>query len=136
MMVSLCSWPLSEEFIVPSTPWPPFCKTSMVLLLSLRDLSRQHLSRLAARNPRQVSIQDFDGERYKHESCTNPEAPVTVHAPPIRPWIRLARVAAIALRIVPVSGHFLSVPASKLPFEQSDSSSPGASATFSRSAQR
>src|ERR1035438_607431 len=69
------------------------------------ELCRQPLSRLAAWNPSQVSTQEVNGKRGSHKYCANPEAPVTMHAPPVRTRIGFASIAAISLTIVPVSGH-------------------------------
>ena len=64
---------------------------------------------MAARNPRQVSAENIDGDRGKHQDCAHPEAPVTMHAPPIRARIWLTTVVAVSFGVVPVSGHFFSI---------------------------
>jgi hypothetical protein len=74
----------------------------------LRGCGWQLLSRLAAWNPRQVSTQNVDGDRRKHEDRAYPKAPVTMHSPPVRAWIGFASVAAVSFEIVLVSCHFFS----------------------------
>ena len=51
---------------------------------------RRRLSRMAARNPSKIPAQYVNGERSKHKDCTYPEAPVAMHAPPVRTGIGLA----------------------------------------------
>jgi hypothetical protein len=67
---------------------------------------------LPAWNPRQVSTQNIDGYRSDHEDCADPEAPVTMHSPPVRARIRLAAFAAVSFVVVLASGHFFSISAS------------------------
>ena len=63
--------------------------------------------RISARNPCQITAQHKNGERRAHQNGAYPKAPVAVHAPPVRSWVRLAVIAAIAFGIVLVSGHFV-----------------------------
>jgi hypothetical protein len=63
---------------------------------------------MAVWNPRQVAAQNVNRDRSSHEERTNPEAPVTMHAPPVRAGVRLATITAVALMIVPVSRHLAS----------------------------
>ena len=67
--------------------------------------------RLAARNPSEVSTQNINGDGGKHKDCANPEAPITVHTPPIGARIGLAIIAAISFEVVLVSGHSFSISA-------------------------
>jgi hypothetical protein len=63
----------------------------------------------AARNPRQVSTQDVDSDSRNHEDCADPEAPVTMHTPPVWARIRFATIAAISFAVVFASGHLSSI---------------------------
>jgi hypothetical protein len=67
------------------------------------------MARQAARNPSQVSTQDVNGDSRDHEDRAYPEAPVTMHAPPVRAWVRLAIIAAISFGVVFASGHLISI---------------------------
>jgi hypothetical protein len=69
------------------------------------------MARLAVWNPRQISAQDVDRERCSHEYCANPEAPVTMHAPPVRTRIRLTGITTISFEVVLVSSHLFSITA-------------------------
>lgn len=63
--------------------------------------------RMAAWNPRQISSQYVNCKRRKHEDRAHPEAPVGVHAPPIRTGIGFAFVAAHSFVVVLVSCQLL-----------------------------
>jgi len=39
---------------------------------------------MVTRNPGEVAAENIDRDRRSQEECANPEAPVTMHAPPIR----------------------------------------------------
>jgi hypothetical protein len=60
-------------------------------------------------NPRQIATQNIDSERGSHEDSAYPEAPVTMHPPPVRTGIGLTPVAAISFLIVFASCHFVSI---------------------------
>jgi hypothetical protein len=75
------------------------------LFIFLRKLMARH----AARNPRQVPAQNVNGNSRNHKDCASPKAPVTMHTPPVRAWIRLATIAAISFAVVFASGHLFSV---------------------------
>lgn len=64
---------------------------------------------MAIWNPRQIAAQNIDGDRGSHEDCAYPEAPVTMHTPPVRPWIGFACAVAVSFGIVPVSSHYFSI---------------------------
>jgi hypothetical protein len=64
----------------------------------------------AARNPRQITTQNINGDRGKHEDGAYPKTPVTMHPRPVRTWIGLAFIAfiaAISLEIVLTARHFV-----------------------------
>ena len=65
--------------------------------------------RRAARKPRQVSTQNVNGDSGNHEDRTDPEAPVTMHTPPVWTRIWLAAIAAIAFGVVFVTSHLFSI---------------------------
>ena len=60
-------------------------------------------------NPRQIATENVDGQGRSHENRSYPEAPVTMHAPPIWTRTRFAAVAAISFMVVLVSCHFVSI---------------------------
>jgi hypothetical protein len=60
-------------------------------------------------NPRQVATQNVDSERGSHEDNAYPEAPVTMHPPPVRASIGLTPVATISFQIVFATGHLFSI---------------------------
>jgi hypothetical protein len=62
---------------------------------------------MTARNPRQVSSQNVNSERRKHEDRAYPEAPVGVHAPPVRTGIGFTAVAAYSFVVVLIPRQFL-----------------------------
>jgi hypothetical protein len=64
---------------------------------------------MAIWNPRQIATENVDSERGCHEDSAYPEAPVTMHASPIRAGIGLTAVAAISFQIVLASSHFVSI---------------------------
>jgi hypothetical protein len=53
---------------------------------------------------------DVNGDSRNHEDCAEPEAPVTMHTPPVRTRGSLATIAAISFEIVFASGHLISNP--------------------------
>jgi hypothetical protein len=68
------------------------------------------MARQVAWNPRKVSAKNVNGDSRNHEDCADPEAPVTMHTPPVRARIRLATIAAISFEVVFASGHLFSFP--------------------------
>jgi hypothetical protein len=64
---------------------------------------------MSARNPRQIAAQHVDCDCGSHQEGAYPEAPVEVHAPPVRSGIGLTAVTAVSFGVVLVSGHLLSV---------------------------
>jgi hypothetical protein len=67
------------------------------------------MARQAARNPRKVSTQNVDSNSGNHEGRADPEAPVTMHTPPVWAGIGLATIAAISFAVVSASGHLFSI---------------------------
>ena len=63
---------------------------------------------LAARDQRQVTTHNKDGERHCHQERAYPEAPVAMHPMPIGTWVRLTVVAAMSFVEVLVSCHIAS----------------------------
>ena len=70
---------------------------------------RLRMVRLAARNPSEVTTQNINRDGGKHKDCANPEAPVTMHTPPIGARIGLATIAAISFEVVLAAGHPFSI---------------------------
>jgi hypothetical protein len=66
---------------------------------------------MAIWNPRQIAAENIDSERGRHEHSAYPEAPVTVHPPPVWAGIGLPGAAAVSFRIVLVSSHLFSMAA-------------------------
>ena len=64
---------------------------------------------MAIWNPGQVATKHVDGQGRRHQNRSYPEAPVTMHAPPIWTRARFAAVATISLMVMPVSCHFVSI---------------------------
>jgi hypothetical protein len=64
---------------------------------------------MAIWNPRQIAAQNIDSQGGSHKDGSCPESPVTMHAPPIRPWIGLSDVTAISFMVVFASGHCVSI---------------------------
>ena len=64
---------------------------------------------MAIWNPRQITTQNVDSERGRHEDSANPKAPVTVHPSPIRTGIGFTATAAISFEVVLASRHFVSI---------------------------
>jgi hypothetical protein len=60
-------------------------------------------------NPRQIATKHVDGQGRRHENRSYPEAPVTMHAPPVRPWIGFASAVTIPFGVVLVSSHNFSI---------------------------
>jgi hypothetical protein len=60
-------------------------------------------------DPRQIATQNVNSKRGSHEDCANPEAPVTMHAPPVRPWIGFASAVTVSFGVVLVSSHYFSI---------------------------
>ena len=67
------------------------------------------MERNAARNPRQIAAQHVNSDRGKHEDGAYPEAPVSMHAPPVRPGIGLTNVVTVSLMVVFASSHLFSI---------------------------
>jgi hypothetical protein len=64
---------------------------------------------MAIWDPSQIAAQNIDCERGSHEDSAYPEAPITMHPPPVRTGIGLPTVVAIALHVVLASRHFVSI---------------------------
>jgi hypothetical protein len=64
---------------------------------------------MAIWRPRQVAAQNIDSECGSDKDSAYPEAPVTVHPPPVRTRIGFTSVAAISFRVVLASCHFVSI---------------------------
>jgi hypothetical protein len=60
-------------------------------------------------SPRQIATQNIDSKRYSHANCANPEAPIAMHAPPIRPWSRFTVGTAVSFWVVLASSHCFSI---------------------------
>ena len=60
-------------------------------------------------NPRQIAAQNIDSGRGSHEDSAYPEAPVTIHAPPVRPWIGFASAVTVPFGVVLVFSHYFSI---------------------------
>lgn len=65
-------------------------------------------------NPCQVATENVNSERSRHEDRADPEAPVTMHALPVRTWIRLSAVATMSFKVMLVSCHLFSYTARHL----------------------
>ena len=76
---------------------------------SIRSTRRHRRLPMAIWNPRQFATQNIDSERGSHEDSAYPEAPVTMHAPPVRPWIWFASAVTVPFGVVLVSSHYLSI---------------------------
>jgi hypothetical protein len=64
---------------------------------------------MAIWNPRQITARNVNSERGSHQDNAYPEAPITMHAPPIWTRIGLPAVAAISFHVVLASSHFVSI---------------------------
>jgi hypothetical protein len=64
---------------------------------------------MAIWNPRQIATQNIDSERGSHKYSVYPETPVTMHPPPVGPWIGFATAATVPFGVVLVSGHYFSI---------------------------
>jgi len=64
---------------------------------------------MSIRDPRQIATEYVDCERGSHQDSAYPEAPVTVHTPPIRPRIGFPAIAAVSFGVVLVSSHSFSI---------------------------
>jgi len=60
-------------------------------------------------NPCQIAAKHVYGECGRHQDRACPEAPIAMHPSPVRAWIWLTGVAAVALMIVFVSSHLFSI---------------------------
>jgi hypothetical protein len=65
--------------------------------------------RQTARNPRQVSTQNVNGNSRNHEYGTDPKSPVTMHALPVWARIWFTTIAAISFAVVFATGHLFSI---------------------------
>jgi hypothetical protein len=63
---------------------------------------------MAIWDPSQIATQNINGKSRGHEDCAYPETPVTMHTPPVRPWIGFASAVAISFWVVPISSHYFS----------------------------
>ena len=66
-------------------------------------------------NPCQVAAENVNSERSRHEDRADPEAPVTMHALPVRTGFGFTAVAAVSFMVVLASGHLFSIAASYSP---------------------
>ena len=76
------------------------------ILLALNSDSWESVT---ARHPGQVATQNVDSERGSHEDGAYPETPVTMHTPPVRPWIGFASAVTVSFGVVLVSSHCFSI---------------------------
>ena len=86
-----------------------------VKLDSIRSTRRHRRLPVAIWNPRQIATKHVDGQGRCHENCAYPEAPVTMHAPPIWTRIGFSPVATISFQAVLASCHFVSITAEYSP---------------------
>jgi len=70
---------------------------------------RNGVCRCAPWNPRQVATENIDCECQCHKDRSQPESPITMHTPPIGPWIRFPKSATVSFGIVLASSHFISI---------------------------
>ena len=66
-------------------------------------------------NPCQIAAENVNSERSRHEDRADPEAPVTMHALPVRARLGFTAVAAVSFMVVLASGHLFSITASYWP---------------------
>lgn len=64
---------------------------------------------MAIRNPSKIATRNIDKERGRHEKSADPEAPVAMHAPPVRPGIGFPALTTMSFRVVLVSCHLVSI---------------------------
>lgn len=57
------------------------------------------------RKPSHITTQDIDSDCRKHEGCTDPKTPLTMHASPVGSRIGLATITAISFQIMFTSCH-------------------------------
>jgi hypothetical protein len=69
------------------------------------------LLRVPAWNPREIAAENVDRERSRHKDRAYPEAPVTMHTPPVRAGFGFTFVAAVSFVVVLASGHLFSIAA-------------------------
>ena len=69
-------------------------------------------------NPCQIATQNIDSERSSHEEGPYPEAPVTMHTSPVRPWIGFASAVTVPFGVVLVSSHYFSISDAHLPLRR------------------
>ena len=62
-------------------------------------------------NPCQIAAENVNSERSRHEDRADPEAPVTMHALPVRAGFGFTAVAAVSFVVVLASGHLFSIAA-------------------------
>ena len=56
----------------------------------------------------QVAAKNINRDGRCHEKRTYPEAPVTMHPPPVRAGVGLAAIAAVSFMVMLASGHLVS----------------------------
>ena len=76
---------------------------------SIRSTRRHRRLPMAIWNPRQFATQNIDSERGSHEDSAYPEAPVTMHTPPVRPRIGFASAVTVPFGVVLISSHYFSI---------------------------
>jgi hypothetical protein len=81
------------------------------LLAMVRDSGKP----VAVWNPREVATQNVNSDCSGHKKRAYPEAPVTMHAPPVRTGTWFAALATISFPVVFASGHLFSISAEYSP---------------------
>ena len=90
---------------------------------SIRSARRYRGLPMTIWNPRQIAAQNVDSQRGSHKDGSYPESPVTMHTPPVWPWIGFSNLTTISLMVVLASGHC---------FSKSDEYLPSRGAMFQR----
>jgi hypothetical protein len=78
-------------------------------LCSIRSTRRHRRLPMTIWNPRQIATKHVDGQGRCHENRSYPEAPVTMHASPVGPWIGFASAVTVPFGVMLVSSHYLSI---------------------------
>ena len=76
---------------------------------SIRSTRRHRRLPMSIWDPRQIFTQNIDSESGSNEDSAYPETPVTMHAPPVRPWIGFASAVTVPFGVVLVSSHSFSI---------------------------
>jgi hypothetical protein len=80
---------------------PQYCRSSML------NLGKP----VAVWNPRQINAENVNSERSRHKDRADPEAPVTMHALPVRAGFGFTVVGTVSFMVVFASGHLFSIAA-------------------------